>query len=482
MQQGHSGPTVLRGRTAAVTIAALVVSVVLSPPVAARTLPAGVPPGAARGLPDVSVTGDTPAVEDEPSVAVNPAHPDFLVAGVQHLSGTCSYYESRNAGATWQGPFEAPLTPGAATCYDISVRAAPDGAYFYMSYLSIQGSEFVSDVAVFRIKGDFSGTKGPFIALHRRPAIIDKDWIDVHESDTSQAANVFVTATYFSPDDRCVMLFARSANYGRSWSKPRRLARYAGCTFDNPSELGARPLGGPGQALLVCWYNAGSDWGPGHGGGGPFGIACTYSADDGATFGPVFDAVTNESNELPYQSCPKGKYQRIWSAMFPAMSVGPDGSMHITYTTDPTNGTRDGECGDIRYVRSSAPPYDTWSQPITVAGGSAAQTFSTIVAVPGAGGGCDVHIAYMSGQTSPSRRVNRHYDVYRVESNDCGLTWGAPIRVSSRSSLASDDFIGDYIDITAAAVGSVHVVWTDRRDERDISDPESDVFTNVWAP
>jgi hypothetical protein len=48
--------------------------------------------------------------------------------------------------------------------------------------------------------------------------------------------------------------------------------------------------------------------------------------------------------------------------------------------------------------------------------------------------------------------------------------------------LASDDFIGDYIDITAAAVGSVHVVWTDRRDERDISDPESDVFTNVWAP
>jgi hypothetical protein len=88
----------------------------------------------------------------------------------------------------------------------------------------------------------------------------------------------------------------------------------------------------------------------------------------------------------------------------------------------------------------------------------------------------------MSGQTSPSRRVNRHYDVYRVESNDCGLTWGAPIRVSSRSSLASDDFIGDYIDITAAAVGSVHVVWTDRRDERDISDPESDVFTNVWAP
>lgn len=366
-------------------------------------------------------------------------------------------------------------------CYDISVRASPDGRFFYLSYLSIQGSAFVSDVVVLRVSGDFSEVRGPFIAMRRRPAIIDKDWIDVHEVDASQANEVYVTATYFSPAGHCTMLFARSSDYGRHWTGPRSLARYEGCTFSNPGQLAARPLGGFGQSVLVCWYDTGSDgWGPGHGGGGTFNVACRSSSDDGATFGPRFYAVRGEVNELDYHYCPDGRYQRLWSAMFPALSIGPDGSAHLTYTSDPTPGVADGECGDIRYTRSDGPPYGTWTEPVTVAGGPMAQAFSGIAATTGGDGGCHVHVAYLDGRNSSQARPNRRYDVYRNESLDCGLTWGSPVRVTDVSSISARDFIGDYIDMTAAAGGDVHVVWADRRDEQRVDDPESDVFTDRW--
>lgn len=47
--------------------------------------PGGIPVGIA-GERDVSVTGDSPAVDNEPSIAVDPTDPSHLLAAVQHLA------------------------------------------------------------------------------------------------------------------------------------------------------------------------------------------------------------------------------------------------------------------------------------------------------------------------------------------------------------------------------------------------------------
>src|SRR5438874_121381 len=83
---------------------------------------------------------------------------------------------------------------------------------------------------------------------------------------------------------------------------------------------GARPLGGLGTTVLVCWYGTGTDgWGPGNGGGGTFDIVCRSPVDDGVTFGPLVFVVKGETYELPYYTCPNDRYQRIWSSMLPAL-------------------------------------------------------------------------------------------------------------------------------------------------------------------
>jgi hypothetical protein len=188
--------------------------------------------------------------------------------------------------------------------------------------------------------------------------------------------------------------------------------------------------------------------------------------------------VKGEREELPYYTCPHARYHRIWSAMLPAMAIAPDGSAHLTYARDPTVSNSDGECGDVRYIRSVGAPYDNWTAPVTIAGGQSAESFSAVAATAGQGGQCRVDVAYVDGRNA--RRPNRRYDIYRIASADCGATWSSPERVSDTSSKSDGEFIGDYIDI-AAAGGSVRVVWTDRRAVRHVSDQGSDVYADRWA-
>src|SRR5262245_45474692 len=92
------------------------------------------------GASDVSVTGPTPGIEDEPTIAIDPLDPSRLLVAAQRLNGPCAYYESTDGGASWTPARYAPLTPGAYVCYDIAAKASPDGRFFYLSYLSIVGA------------------------------------------------------------------------------------------------------------------------------------------------------------------------------------------------------------------------------------------------------------------------------------------------------------------------------------------------------
>jgi hypothetical protein len=428
---------------------------------------------------DVSVTGPTQGIEDEPTIVVDPVDPSRAIVAAQRLTGPCVYYESSDGGTSWSAPLYAPLTPGSVICYDIAARASPDGRFFYISYLSLTDVTR-DDVVVLRITTDFSETRGPFVAIGHRFGLIDKDWIDVHGVDPTHASEVYVTATYFHQGGPCTILLVRSSNYGVTWSNPSRLAKYSGCSFTNVEGLGARPLGGLGTTVLVCWYGTGTDgWGPEHGGGGTFDILCRSSADDGVTFGPLVFVVKGEAYELPYYTCPSDRYQRIWSSMLPALAIAPDGSAHLTYARDPSSGNSGGECGEVRYARSAGAPYDVWTKAATIAGGANAPSFSAITASAGQEGVCRLDVAYVDGRNSRPGKLNRRYDVYRTSSMDCGSTWGAAERVSDVSSRADGDFIGDYIDI-ATAGGQVRVVWTDRRNVRHVSDQGSDIYTDQW--
>src|SRR5439155_23177454 len=157
------------GRTAAVFVRTIVVSVLVAVTaitVLAGTVPIALATSAPNGT-DVSVTGPTPGIEDEPSIAIDPADPSHVLVAAQRLNGACVYYQSIDGGASWGPAHYAPLTHGAYVCYDIVAKASPDGRFFYLSYLSIvDGTN--DDVAVLRIRTDFSERQGPFVAISHR--------------------------------------------------------------------------------------------------------------------------------------------------------------------------------------------------------------------------------------------------------------------------------------------------------------------------
>jgi hypothetical protein len=431
--------------------------------------------------PDVPVSAKERIHENEPSMAVHPAAPR-AVAAFHHIpSDPCYFATSKNAGASWGNAIPLPLTRANDFCSDPVVRVSPDGAWFYIAYMSIH-PDFTSDIAVFRVKGDLTQTNGPFVAIAgNRRDLFDKPWLDVHSfaTDAAQVHKVYVSVTAFRGNGKCDIVFSRGGQYGTSWpiaGSPLVLATSGGFCGDPFVVQGSRPIGGPGANVLACWYNSERDgWGPG--GGGPhFSIRCRNSADSGQSFGPEVRAARSLRWEVPFWTCPNSDLHRAWGSMFPSLAVGPDGSAHVVFTHDPTPGDGDGECGDVLYVSSPAPPYDKWTQPITVASGANSyQGYATIGATAVAGG-CRLDVFHNDHRLSPPGS-NLLYDVFHRQSDDCGATWGNPQRITDASSLSDFIFIGDYID-TASNASFVHVIWTDRRDKASIFDFEDDVFAD----
>lgn len=468
--------------------------------------------------------GTTPAHENEPSAAANPADKKYLVAG-SHLfpiggAIRCVAYRSSDGGTSWSLAVLMPQLTAQSSCSDPVVVYAPDGSRVYYAYMDIKDVQDTTGLpGMFTVESNwdivvsYSDDNGgtwsrPVIALDADPYTVrytrcgpndycgtlvepgyafDKPWIGTH-NDASESAWAYVTATRFDAPGPSRIAFARSGSKGVSYGAPQLLESGNATTVVQ----GSRPAGGAGADVLVAWYNSGNDgWL-----NGGFRIRTRYSSDHGATWNAAVTAV-QDTSELPFWLGPHTFYKRWWGSMFPDIDIDSNGLAHLVYTHDPVaNGTcsegtlvitgcsSNAEDGDIRYVFSAGSPYALWSAPATVNddGLSRAQGYAALKVQFGATEST-VHVIWedtrLAPEVSPSSLAscflsstpvcdssNLYYDIFYAQLTPGGAP-SASSRVSDFSSIQDFIFSGDYNDL-AASSNTLFAIWTDRRHQTSI--------------
>ena len=470
------------------------VTTIQDKPLKRRKAPRG--NGPTRKLTDVPIGNQMTADENEPTITASPKQKKRLVAGYHYFTEAggvrCQARRSTDGGRSWSSPVLMPQLTAESGCSDPVLAYSPDGrrvfyAYMDVKFFSIDDVVITDfDILVSYSTDDGATWTGPFIALNGVQGVFDYDkpWIGTPDDASNY---VYVTATRFDAtgDFACHIVFTRSTNEGTSYGAPQILDESSGpCGGEPPNQVvqGSRPAGGKKGDVLVAWSHSGFDgWLS-----GSFQIRTRYSADFGASFGPLVEAVTDAS-ETPFWKGPFACYDRWWLSMAPDVELGPSGIGHLAYTHDPVPGSETPEDGNIRYATSRGAPYTSWSAPVTVNDDrtASAQGFVALeVKAKGSGQSAKPHAVWVDHRLplelvtesqclSGTDLENLEYDIFY--STQQGQRWSPNVRVTDRSSLSDFVFMGDYIDLTAAT-GSPFAIWTDRRDKRSIFDLEDDVW------
>jgi hypothetical protein len=449
--------------------------------------------------------------QNEPSIAVDPTNESTVVvfahneANFSGFDNACSIYVSFDGGVTFTYLEDAPLPNVDDTCADPVVRYAPDGSVVYFNYLAIHADD-TSDILVTVGDGDDPTffVSGPTSVLPGGADFVDKNWLGVHTFDSADgvedgAGHVYVTATLFIGGEAaptgCDLLINRSSDYGVTWDFGGG-ASVTGVASDCDTFFlhGSRVEGGPGEQVLVCFYNSEAD------GYTPdllppalsnrFDITCVSSGDRWDTNSAPITAANNVSFELDLFLGPgvtEPNYHRWFGAMFPAIAIDHRGYAHVVFTMDPTANKLDAEAGNVQYVRSTVsagnPPYTTWGGRVNIGPtpNPKAQGYPNVVAQrSNLTTNSYVYIAYYDHYRSPAATPNLLYDVrYHRSTNSGGAFPKAGIRVTDVPSMSDFEFIGDYFD-AAATMRRYHLVWTDRADKTSINDLEDDIFADRY--
>jgi hypothetical protein len=485
------------------------------------------PTGGTSSGANVGIGADPAKDENEPTVVANPRDEDILVAGSHSADAatlSCVAYFSRDKGSTWSAPIVmAQLTPE-SVCSDPVLAYAPDGRRVYYAYMDIKLTETIvgdpedpdlitltNDLDIVVSHSDNGGRRWgrPVVALDGDPSSVtfdpetgeevevepgfdfDKPWIATHVAAKGQSKQlsrrVYVGATRFdafNPGFACAIVVTRSTDRAESWRAPVELESSGGDCGAPVVVQGSRPSAGPGDQVLVAWYNSGADgWLQ-----GPFEIRTAFSSNGAQWRRPV--TAVRDSFEAPFFLGPFAFHHRWWLTMGPDVEIAADGHAHLVYTHDPEeNGftvvdpmtgeeiflpdvSTTAEDGDIRYIRSSGKPFSSWSAPVTLNddGLVRAQGYPALETSQ-RGGKTALHVLWEDHRRSPEvptdpdrfgESSNLFYDVFTT-SRRPGRGWSRNRRLTDKRSIVDFIFIGDYFDITTSGDRLVFGIWTDRR-------------------
>ncbi|RMD96957.1 MAG: T9SS C-terminal target domain-containing protein [Calditrichaeota bacterium] len=454
---------------------------------------------------NVAIQDDPNFDTNEPALVANPRNKKNLIAA-SHFSGpgvfinACVAYYSLDAGETWSAPIPMPLLTPSSYCSDPVLAFAPDGSRAYFAYMDIKITNGFPDWDIVVSYSDDGGQTwtGPIVALDAVPGsfIYDKCWIGTHVAVGKSQANknmVYVTATQFDVTGTGVdhIAFARSTDKGQTWSAPTLIDASVPTAFPPIVLQGSRPVGGLDGHVLVAYYHSGADgWLT-----GSMEIRVAHSSNYGASFSAPVTAVV-DNFELPFWEGPFAFYRRWWGSMFPDVAIDAEGSAHIVYTHDPVDNipfpfavSTTAEDGDIRYIRSSGPPYTSWTSPRTLNddGLERAQGYASVDAQK-RDDDIVIHVMWEDHRLSPETPAifpnsnNLLYDIFYTRNvKDDGHGWFPNVRLSDESSFNDFIFTGDYNGLASNSVMSF-CVWTDRRHQGSIFSLDDNIFGTRISP
>lgn len=406
-------------------------------PEAAASLPAA---------PEAALTMITPepGFFTEPSIAVDPHNPDHVVAAYQD-NAHIAY--STDAGKTWTA--ENVESREYRVSGDVSVTYDHQG-HAILCYIAFD------KLGTFSYWGHHAGRNGIYI---RRSMDGGKSWegddIPVSAqpeqagvpfedkpyivSDTSQgpyAGNLYIGWTRWTRTNS-ELLFVRSTDDGKTWSKPIEIDNAPGLPRDDNGALeGFAGAVGPDGTLYAVWADGRN-------------IVLTESHDGGQTFSPTRNILETAPIMFTIDDVER-------SNGFPQIAIDPrsggrGGRMYVTWS-DYRNGDVDVFCS------TSQDHAETWGPAVRVNDDpqhDGADQFFQWMTLDRSDGA--VYVVFYDRRGDPE---NRKQTVTLARSTDGGNTF-LNYAWNAEPFDAQGVFIGDYTGI-AALDGRVYGVWTEK--------------------
>lgn len=368
---------------------------------------------------------------NEPSIKIDPKHPNRLVAGV-NLN---SYFWSSDTGRTWQ---RKALYSDYGVWGDPVIDVDTAGNFYFFHLSNPQQGNWV-DRIVCQKSEDYGATwsDGTYTGLNGSK-VQDKHWSVVDR----RTNHIYITWTQFdqyestNPADSTHIMFSKSTDEGSTWSDAKRINNIGGDCLDGSNTVeGAFPAVGPNGELYVVWS-------------GPNGLVFKRSLDGGDSWSEsetIIDSLKSgwnynipgisRANGLPILKCD--------------LSGGANhGTLYVNWS-DQRNGVDD---TDI-WLSKSTDGGNTWTAPIRVNNdGPKKQQFLTWMDIDQNNG--KLYFVFYD------RRDYEDYltDVYLAMTDDGGKTF-INKRISESPFLPNAGiFFGDYTNITVSD-NIVRPIW-----------------------
>lgn len=383
-------------------------------------------------------TKEDPFGPCEPTICVNPKNTKNVAAGAI----LNRYYWSDDGGRTWQN---GALTSSSGVFGDPVIIADWSGNFYYAHLSDPEGKGWSSPKLLDRIviqksaDGGKTYDDGSWCGL-RHPKDQDKQWL-VADPKTG---HLLCTWTEFdkydskdTANDRSRILFAKSADGGKTWSKDLAINQFDGdCLDDDNTTEGAVPAFGPNGEIYVAWSWNNKIW--------------FDRSDDGGKTWLAKDILVSEqpggwSFDIPGITRCNGMPVLVCD-----LSNGPNrGTLYVNWA-DQRNGDND---TDI-WLSKSTDGGKTWSKPLRVNDDKKGKhQFFTWLAVDQTTG--YLYTLFYDRRDHDDKRT----DVYVAVSRDGGKSF-KNLKVSKEPFDPTNFvFFGDYNHISAHG-GVVRPIWT----------------------